>query len=232
MNNRIKKVGLLVIAASLGLMSCIPTTTKINAFPKMYEEKPNVILVLPPINESTAAEAQDYYATTIAEPLSDAGFYVLPIEVLHDILKSEGLYDTEMFDDLPVEKFYEYFAADAVLLTRILKWDTSYYVIGGNVTVSIDFKLVSTSTGEVLWKYNGTIVVDTTGDSGNAGGVAGLLILAATTAINTATTDYVPQAKKANIQALTTIPVGRYHSRHQKDQNDNVVEENTTKKVR
>ncbi|NIS74702.1 MAG: hypothetical protein GTO08_05375, partial [Deltaproteobacteria bacterium] len=46
----------------------------------MYQEQPLTILVLPPMNETTAADAKEYYATTIAEPLSLQGFYVLPIE--------------------------------------------------------------------------------------------------------------------------------------------------------
>lgn len=228
---RIKNILLLVITISISqtFISCTPMFTKIEAFPKMYDEYPNSILVLPPINESTAAEAKDYYSTTILEPLAEAGFYVYPIEVINDVLKDEGLYDIESLENIPLNKFAAYFGADAVLFTKILKWNTSYYVIGGKVTVSVDFKLISTHTEEVLWEYNGTIVVDTSGDSGNVGGLAGLLILAATTAIKTAATDYVPQAKKANTQALKSIPFGKYHFKYKKDQDSRVVRKDKAK---
>jgi hypothetical protein len=226
------KTVLLVLLAPIvfTITSCVPKTlTKIEAFPKMYNETPNVILVFPPINESTAADAKDYYSTTIAEPLAESGFYVLPIEVINDILQSQGLYDIENIDNLPLKKFNEYFGADAVLLTKILKWDTNYYVIGGNVTVSVDFKLISTKTSEILWEYNGTIVVNTSGDDGGAKGLAGLIVAIATTAIKTAITDYTPQARKANFQALNSIPFGKYHKKHNKDKNDKVVLESKIK---
>ena len=61
-------------------------TTKFAEFPIMYEEKPNSILILPPINESTDAEAKDYYSTTIPIPLLLHGYYVFPYELTSEIL--------------------------------------------------------------------------------------------------------------------------------------------------
>ena len=213
------------------LSACVPKkVTKGEAFPKMYEYHPVSILVLPPINETTAADAKDYYSTTIAEPLTLNGYYIYPLEVSSDILKAEGIYDTELLLSVPPQKFKEFFGADAVLYVRILKWDTSYFVIGGNVTVSVDFLLKSTETGEDLWKYDGTIVVDTSGDSGGAGGLAGLIIKVAATAIKTATTDYVPIAKRANNIALVSIPVGKYNPNFDKDRDAKVVMKKKVKK--
>lgn len=214
---------LLLLAGILVFLSCTPRMTKIEAFPEMYSEDPLTVIVLPPYNQSTAAEAKDYYTTTISEPLANAGFYVYSVEVIHDILKQEGLYDIESYDSIPLDKFNEYFGADAVLFIDILEWNTSYRIVSGSVTVSVDFKLVSTKTKEILWSYRGKIKVDTSGDSGNAKGLAGLIAIVATTAIKTATTDYVPQAKKLNIKALKSIPFGKYHIRHQKDQSDMIV---------
>jgi hypothetical protein len=210
-------------------MSCGKVITKSEAFPKMYEEKPVSILVLPPINESTAAEAKEYYVTTIAEPLSLTGYYVYPIEITTDIFFSEGMYDTELLDESSIPKFKEYFDADAVLLIKILKWDTSYFVVGGSVTVKVIYKLISTLTSETLWKYEGEIKVDTTGDSGDTGGLAGLLVKVVTTAVKTATTDYIPIAKKANVKALVSIPYGKYHNQFDKDREQKVVEEKLIK---
>jgi hypothetical protein len=195
----------------------------------MYEEHPLTILVLPPINESTAADAKEYYSTTIAETLANVGYYVYPIEVVSDILKLEGFYDTELLINTPPEKFKEYFGADAILYVRILKWDTSYYVIGGNVTVSVSFLLKSTTTGEILWKYDGSVVLSTTGDSGNNSGLAGLLVQVVGTAIKTATQDYIPVAKQANQLALISIPYGKYHSNYNNDRDTKCVLEEKVK---
>ena len=221
-------LGIFLILVFL-FISCGKVVTKYDAFPQMYEEKPVSILVLPPINESTAADAKEYYATTVAEPLSLTGYYVFPIEVVTEVLNSEGLYDTEILNELAIPKFKEYFGADAVLFIRILNWDTSYYVLGGSVKVKVAYKLVSTTTSETLWKYEGEKKIDTSGDSGGAGGLAGLLVKAITTAAKTAATDYVPLAKKANFQALVSIPYGKYHPQFNKDKDTKVVKEKLAK---
>jgi len=212
---KLKKI--ILILTLILLNSCATFVTKGEAFPNMYDEKPLSILVLPPINESTAADAKEYYSTTIAEPLSFAGYYVFPIEIVNEVLKTEGIYDTELIVDIGPSKFREYFGADAVLFTKIIEWNTSYYVIGGNVKVHISFDLVSTRTGELLWSYNDKLTVDTTADNNNVGGAAGLLLQLAATAVKTATQDYIPLAKKVNQTVLRTIPFGFYHTLHDKD---------------
>ena len=208
----------IIILSLTVFIGCATTISKGEAFPKMYKEKPLSILVLPPINESTSPDAKEYYSTTIAEPLSFAGYYVFPIEIVNEVLKREGIYDTELIVDLDASKFQEYFGADAVLFTRIIEWNTFYYVVGGNVTVHIAFDLVSTKTGELLWNYNGKLTVDTTGDGNKVGGAAGLLLQLAETAIKTAAQDYTPLAKKVNTTVLTTIPFGFYNAQHGTDQ--------------
>jgi hypothetical protein len=215
---------IIILILSLIIINGCAIITKGEAFPKMYKEKPVSILVLPPINESTAADAKEYYSTTIAEPLSFAGYYVFPIEIVNEVLKQEGIYDTELIVDLDPSKFKEYFGADAVLFTKLIAWNTSYYVMGGNVKVHIAFDLVSTKTGETLWSYNDKLTVDTTADDNELGGAAGLLLQLAATAVQTAAQDYTPLAKKVNTTVLKTIPFGIYHTQHGTDQSLTGVE--------
>ena len=134
------------------------------------------------------------------------------------MLKQEGSYDTELIVDLDASKFKEYFGVDAVLFTRIIAWNTSYYVIGGNVKVHIAFDLVSTKTGETLWSYNDKLTVDTTADDNDVGGAAGILLQLVVTAAQTAAQDYTPLAKRVNTIVLKTIPFGIYHTQHGTDQ--------------
>lgn len=212
------------------LSACAPKyMTKSEAFPKMYNYHPTSVLVLPPINETTAADAKEYYSTTIAEPLTLSGYYVYPLEVVSEILQAEGVYDTELLMETPPQKFREFFDADAVLYIKILKWDTAYYVIGGNVTVAADFLLKSTDTGEELWHYDGVVVVDTSGGS-SGGGAAGLVAKVIVTAINTMATDYVPIAKRVNFMTLASMPYGKYHKQYEKDRDAKVVLESKVKK--
>ncbi len=190
------------------------TTTKAQAFPEMYNEKPVTVLVVPAVNHSTAADAPILYSSTINEPLSNAGFYVLPIEVTDRFLRNEGLSEGEALKDVPPQNFAEPFGADAVLYVTIEKWDTNYYVIGGNVTVGADYQLKSCKSGETLWSYKNELVLNTSGDS-NGGGLLGALIA---TAISTSMQDYVPVARNVNITSLSAIPFGKYHKMHDKDQ--------------
>lgn len=210
---RAKNYAIILVVACCLLAGCAPkTVTKAERFPKMYEERPRSILVLPPMNESTAADAKEYYITTIQEPLSFNGFYVYSIPVVAELMKMEGVYDTELLYGLPLNKFQEYFGAEAVLFTRIKAWDTCYYVIGSHMTVSFESELRSTKTNEVLWKYTGTQVVNLSGNSGN------ILASIIATAINTAIADYVPYARQVNYQIFSTMPAGPYSPVYLKDQ--------------
>ena len=191
------------------------TTTKSEAFTEMYNEKPTSVLVIPAINHSTAADAPDLYSSTINEPLSNAGYYVLPMELTDRFLRNEGLSEGEVIKNVPAQKFAEFFGADAVLYVTIEKWDTNYYVIGGNVTVGADFQMKSCKTGETLWTYKNEMVLDTSGNNNNGGGLLAALI---STAIATATQDYVPVARNVNVLSLQAIPFGKYHKLHGKDQ--------------
>ena len=213
------------ILAILLLSACAPKmSTKLAEFPMMYEERPASILILPPINESTAADAKEYYSTTIQEPLAFAGYYTFPYPITSEILKMEGIYDTELLVNLPLSKFKEYFGADAVLFTTIKKWDLSYMILASTLTVSIDCKLKSTTSNQILWKYTGTVVVDLSG--GNAGGgLAGLIVKVIVAAVQSAAADYAPYARQANYRALSSMPYGKYHSEHNKDQQVQFVDQ-------
>lgn len=192
---------------------CAKQMTKHQAYPGMYEEKPEAVLVIPAINKSTAADAPILYSSTINEPLSNAGFYVLPIEVTNRILQNEGLSNGDALKNIPPQKFAEHFGADAVLYVTINQWDTNYYVIGGNVQVGVDFQMKSCKTGANLWTYSNLLTIDTSGDA-NSGGLLGAIIA---TAIATAGQDYVPIASRLNTIALTAIPFGKYHKMHEHD---------------
>lgn len=223
--NRFKVAGLIISSMFLFIMTigCAPKfLTKEEAYPLMYQERPVSILVLPAINVTTAADAKEYYSVTIAEPLSLTGHYVYPLELVNEILKNEGMYDTELMVNVPPEKFKQHFGADAVMFIKINKWDTSYYVIGGNVTVGVECLLKSTNTGAELWKYQGLVKVDTTGER-RVEGLLGLAFQIIETAVKTAMTDYVPIARQANYMTLISMPHGKYHKEFDKDRKYQVV---------
>ena len=219
----------LVLAVVFAAGGCVapPTTTKAAKYPAHYEEHPLVIMALPPVNNTTSADAKEYYATTIIEPFARSGYYVIPFNITADILKSQGLYDTEMIGDQPVAKFGEFFGADAVLFTQINKWDTSYVVLASSLTVSVTAKLKSTKSERVLWEYTGTMVVDLSGRSNSGNALADLIAAVVVTAINTAAADYVPYAMKVNYFMLNNMPAGKYHPNFEKDRETKIFDQKT-----
>jgi hypothetical protein len=217
---------LLVALVVVFVSGCVSNNlvTKLDEFPEMYNEKPRSLLIMPPINLSTAADAKDYYATTVEMPIAFQGYYTFPYELTSEILKQEGIYDAELVYDMPLNKFHEYFGADAVLFTKILKWDTSYLVIASSLTVSIEAEIKSTKTSSTLWKYTGTVVVDLSGGN-HGGGLAGLIVGAIATAVNTAAADYTRYARQANSRFVGTVPVGPYHPLYLKDQKVQILQQ-------
>lgn len=211
------------VAVAALLSACVPARiAKKDAFPLMYSERPLSILVLPPVNMTTAADAKEYYLTTVAEPISYAGYYVFPLEVTMDILRSVGLPDTELVTDDHLRKFKEFFGADAVLFVRITTWNTHYSVLAGNVSVGIECVLKSTTTSGVLWNYKGTVMVDTTSSGGV--GLGGLIANLIATAIATASTDYVPIARRVNYMVIGTMPYGSYHPAFNTDREIQIIQ--------
>jgi hypothetical protein len=209
-------------ALSLSLFGCKTFQAKGDYSPKMYSERPLSILVLPPVNKTTAADSKEYYATTVAQPLTNSGYYVFPMEVVYDILQQEGLSDAETMSNIPPQKFREFFGNDAVLYVSILKWNTSYVVVSGSVTVQAECELKSSITGETLWAYNEEVTVSTEGSNYGSGGWVGLIAKVVSTAIQTATQDYVPLATTANEKIFATLPYGKYHKRFDQDKKDRI----------
>lgn len=219
-----------LIVPLIFVAGCAQKAIKGKEFPLMYTEQPRTILIMPPMNESTAAEAKEYYGTTVQESLSYWGFYTYPFEITSDILKMEGIYDSELVRNMPMEKFREYFGADAVLFTTIKKWNKSYMILTSNLTISIDAELKSTITNQSLWKYNGTVVVDLSGSDAGQAGLAGLIVKLVMTAVVTAATDYVPYARKANLVMFSSLPFGNYHPLYLKDENMEFSDQTPDKK--
>lgn len=198
------------------LISCSTTTPlkKSVAYEGMYKEKPLVILLMPPINRSTAVEAKEYFYSTLDAPLLNKGFYVLPPFLTMDILKRESAYDSELFLNGSLVKFGEIFGADIALFTVIEKWDKSS--IGATVTVAVEYVAKSTKTNEILYSRKGTIVYDASVNT-NAGGVLGALADLTLSAINTAATKYVDVGRACNKYTFTDFPTGKYSPMYQMD---------------
>jgi len=202
-----KKTTILFVLITIVLSSCSTpkTVLKTVAYKGMYNEKPHSVLLMPPINRSTAVDAKEYFHSTLIVPLANAGFYVIPPFLSMEILKKESAYDAELFLNSSLTKFGEIFGADMVLFTIINKWDKTY----GNVSVGVEYILKSTKTNEILYDRKGIINYNTS-ISSSGGGLVGALINVAATSINTAATKYVDVARVCNGYTLSDLPIGKY----------------------
>lgn len=218
-----------ILTFMLMIVGCAEIETKMQAYPKMYSpsEKPISMLVVPVVNKSTAADAPDLINSTLTVPFADNGYYVLPISIVSDIFKREGITEGSQILGLPAAVFKNNFGADSVLYITINAWDTNYVVVAANVTVGMSYVLVSTADNSVLWSYDQQIVVNT-GQQQSSGII---LLDIIQTAVNTAVTDYIPIARQVNATAVATMPYGKYHPMAGQDGDMEVVLKSSREKA-
>ena len=195
------------------------TVTRESQYAKMYEEKPVTLLVMPPINNSTNVEAKDLLYTSISRPLVEAGYYVISPLLAMDVLKSESAYDSEMFFDAPLTAFQNYFGADAVVFSVIDTWAKK----GMGIETKIRYVIKSAYTNDTLFERSCDLYLDLSVDSGT-NSLLGALVDLAASAINTAATDHIKAARKANYYIFRDIPRGKYSPDHMLDK-DIIAEE-------
>ena len=197
------------MVTSCGTMS---TVTRGTQYAKMYEEKPITLLVMPPINNSTNVEAKELLYTSISRPLVEAGYYVISPLLAMEILKAESAYDSEMFFDAPLTAFQNYFGADAVVFSVIDTWAKK----GMGIETKIRYVIKSAHTNEILFDRSCDLYLDLSIDTGTSGLLGALADIAAS-AINTAATDHIKAARKANYFILRDIPRGKYSPEYMLD---------------
>ena len=214
------KITAVIFSAVMGLCSCqtqssniVSSSTLSEQYPKMYEEKPLTIAVMPSINKTEHKEAKDYFYTTLYNPLCEKGYYVFPPNITLDILKENNIDDAEKFIDGKLDIFRDVLGADAVMFTVIKEWSRDNLL--GELTVDIEYILRSTKTGDILYNREGHITLDTSKCGGY--GFAGALASIATIALNTATTDKVFAGRACNEIVLSDMPEGKYSPLYGKD---------------
>lgn len=200
------------LAASLGalLAGCATTPRDLAVF---YAHRPRSIVVVPPVNESTELTAPNVFMTTITAPLAERGYYVFPVYLTQLLLQDLGLPEAGLIHQLPAQRFFELFGADAVLLITIKDWSTKYLVLASSVVVEMEYVLKDTRTGLVLWESSQTYH--------QSSGGGDLVSMAVSAALNALVMDYRPLAAQANHQVFLPpkgLPAGPYHPEFGKDQ--------------
>lgn len=205
---------LFILVASFLMISCgTMNKTRGGLYAKLYEEPPVVLMVMPPINNTTNVDAKDLFYTSISRPLAEAGYYVLSPLLTMDILKEESAYDAEMFIDSSLLMFNNVFGADAIVFSQIDSWVKQ----GFGIRTDIRYIIKSTTTNEVLFDRRCNLYLDLQQKTTvNSSALTQLIDLTAS-ALATALTDHIVAARKANYYIFKDIPRGKYHSQYMQD---------------
>jgi hypothetical protein len=174
-----RAVGVVMLLASGGCATVQPYDyTAFNANP------PRSILVLPPINESTAVEGTFGYLSTISRPLAERGYYVFPVDVIDRLMRENGLPTAGEMHEVSPARLREITGADAVLYCVLNQYGSKFVLLSANTQVQVTARLVDTRTGTVLWDGVG-LAQQGTGGSGSL--LADLVAAAVTQVVNSQT---------------------------------------------
>jgi hypothetical protein len=182
--------------------------------------RPRSIVVLPPLNESPDIKATYAMLSQATYPLAESGYYVLPVALVDETFRQNGLTVPGDIHTVPVPKLREIFGADAALYVTVTDYGSRYQVVSSVTRVAANAKLVDLKSGDVLW--SGTAVAAK--DSGNSGGgLVGMLITAAISqAVNHLSDASYPVAGMTSVRLLSAGTQGGilYGPRSPKYQSD------------
>ncbi|AJI83902.1 putative lipoprotein [Yersinia enterocolitica] len=183
------------VMMALLLTGCAkPVSQDYSAF---KQSKPKSILVLLPQNQSPEVEASHGMLSQVTYPLSEAGYYVLPVAVVEETFKQNGMTNAADISAVSPAKLHKIFGADAALYITIVQYGTSYQILTSDTRVTANAKLVDLKTGKLLWSGSATASSDEGNNS--SGGIIGMLVQAAVSQIANTMTD-----KSHDIAAITS----------------------------
>ncbi len=185
MSSRYLKLAASVLAATLLGGCATPKTVDYSAF---KESKPRSILVLPPVNESPDVKATYSLLSQVTFPLAEAGYYVLPVALVDETFKQNGLTSANDIQETSPAKLREIFGADAAMYVKVTQYGTSYMVISSQTIVAATARLVDLRSGTTLWTGTASASSDEGGNN-SGGGLIGMLITAAVKQVINSSTD-------------------------------------------
>ena len=162
---------LLVIASLTGCAAPEPYD-----YAAFKQANPKSILVLPPANQSPDVNASYSLLSKVTYPLAESGYYVFPVAVVDEAFRQNGVTTPEETHNVPLDKLYEIFGADAVLYIDITQYGTSYKVISSDTRVTASAELIDIRTGQKLW--SGTATASSTEQNSSSNSVLGMMLQA------------------------------------------------------
>lgn len=204
----------LLFVLVIGLAGCANQQSK----PYTLPNNPLSILVLPPVNKSVEVNASNKIMAHISEPLAERGFYVFPVAVIERFMRENGMHTADQMHQIPLEKFQEHIAPDAILYITINQWGQKFQVIQSVSIVDATLVLVDAKTGATLWQQRAYKTY--TPNSGGNNGLAGVILGAVVDQVVGSLVDHTDQlASDVLVAATNRLPEGpRLIESHQQRQ--------------
>lgn len=152
------------------------------------QAKPATLLVMPPLNDSPEVTATPGVWSHATHPLAEAGYYVLPVTLVDETLRQNGVTTAHDAHEIPLPKLREVFGADAAVYLKVRHYGTSYAVIGSETRVTVDARIVDLRSGALLWQGSAT-ASSAEQQNQSGGGIVGLLVMAIVKQIIESSTD-------------------------------------------
>ncbi|WAC73769.1 DUF799 domain-containing protein [Roseateles sp. SL47] len=139
--------------------------------------KPASVLILPPVNDTPDVGASYAVLSTLTLPLAESGYYVLPVSLVDETLRTNGIDNAVDAQSIDRAKLRDIFGADAGLYVTVKRYGSTYKVVSAEAVVEIEARLVDLRTGTQLWDGRASASTAEENNNNNSG-VLALLVKA------------------------------------------------------
>lgn len=124
----LKSISLKLVSAAsvLSLLAACVAQPKHMDYTAFKRDQPHSILVLPPVNETSDVAASSSLLSQMTQPLAEAGYYVMPVALMDETFRQNGLTTPAEIEQVSPAKLREIFGADAVLYSKITQYGSVY----------------------------------------------------------------------------------------------------------
>ena len=173
---KLTRVSLYAAVLGLAFLGGCATKAPPYDYTAFMKAKPATLLVMPPVNESPEVNATSGVWSHATRPLAEAGYYVLPVTLVDETFRQNGVITANDAQDIPLTKLREFFGADAAVYMKVKKYGTSYNVIASETRVEVEARIVDLRSGDLLWQ--GKAVATSAEQQQQSGNLVALLVTA------------------------------------------------------
>lgn len=171
-----RAVFLAVLFTGVALLGGCVTPPAAYDYTAFRASRPVTLLVMPPLNDTPDVKATPGVWSHATRPLAEAGYYVLPVTLVDETLKQNGIQTAADAQEIPPPKLREVFGADAAVYIKVLRYGTRYLVLDSETRVEVEGRIVDLRDGRLLW--SGKAFASSAEQSQGQGGIVALLVVA------------------------------------------------------